>query len=77
MNQTAPFPHRFHSDPERSYALTAPYYTDPKIFEMEREAIFFKKLDFRLSWGEIKAAGLLLYLCNPGSGNFHYQNKRQ
>lgn len=46
QTKTAPFPHKFDADPEYSYALTAPYYTDPKIFELEKEEIFFKNWIF-------------------------------
>ncbi|MFK9093102.1 aromatic ring-hydroxylating dioxygenase subunit alpha [Bacillus salipaludis] len=42
LKTSAPFPHRFHDDPEQSYALTGPYYTSPEIFEIEKEAIFYK-----------------------------------
>ncbi|MGH6930140.1 MAG: aromatic ring-hydroxylating oxygenase subunit alpha, partial [Dongiaceae bacterium] len=37
---------RFHRDPERSYTLSAPYYTDPGIFEREKEAIFYRSWNF-------------------------------
>ncbi|WP_312114124.1 aromatic ring-hydroxylating oxygenase subunit alpha [Brevibacillus reuszeri] len=55
--KAAPFPHKFHSDPEQSYALTAPYYTDPQIFEIEREAIFFKNWIFACHAEKLRQPG--------------------
>ncbi|MEE9300496.1 MAG: aromatic ring-hydroxylating dioxygenase subunit alpha [Alphaproteobacteria bacterium] len=37
---------KYQPDPERSYNLPARYYTDPEIFEREKEAIFFKTWQF-------------------------------
>ena len=48
---------RFDEDPERSYTLPAAYYTDPAIFEREKEAIFFR------SW---QLVGHTSRLRNPG-----------
>lgn len=35
-----------HADPARSYTLPARYYTDPTIFEQEREAVFFRSWQY-------------------------------
>ena len=37
---------KFHPDPERSYTLPGTYYFDPKIFEREKEEIWFKTWQF-------------------------------
>ncbi len=40
MSEIAKLPADFCADPERAYTLPAAYYTDPQVFEYEKEAIF-------------------------------------
>ncbi len=40
------FSDRFDRDPARSYTLAASYYTDPAVYESEKEAIFFRSWNF-------------------------------
>ena len=37
---------RFDADPDRSFNMPAAYYTDPGIFEREKQAIFFRSWRF-------------------------------
>ncbi|MBT5434551.1 MAG: aromatic ring-hydroxylating dioxygenase subunit alpha [Rhodospirillaceae bacterium] len=46
MSRQAPDLGRFDADPDRSFNMPAAYYTDPEIFEREKEAIFFKSWRF-------------------------------
>jgi phenylpropionate dioxygenase-like ring-hydroxylating dioxygenase large terminal subunit len=47
----------FDEDPERSYTLPAAYYTDPAIFEMEKEAVFFRSWQFVGHVSQARARG--------------------
>jgi choline monooxygenase len=47
----------FHRDPERSYTLAAPYYTDPAVYEREKEAIFFRGWNFVGHAGSLREPG--------------------
>ncbi len=44
---------RFSSDPERSYSLPGRFYTDPEIFALEKEKVFFR------TWQYVGPAELL------------------
>ena len=44
---------RFSSDPERSYSLPGRFYTDPEIFALEEEKVFFR------TWQYVGPAELL------------------
>jgi phenylpropionate dioxygenase-like ring-hydroxylating dioxygenase large terminal subunit len=48
---------RFNSDPTRSYTMPAAYYTDPAIYEREKEAIFFKAWNYAAHVSQLKDAG--------------------
>ncbi len=48
---------KFDTDPERSYTLPKGYYTDPAIFEREKEEIFFKAWSYACHAGQVAAPG--------------------
>jgi len=37
-----PLPHPLNDAPETSFTLSSPYYTDPGVFELEKEKIFYR-----------------------------------
>ena len=46
MAKPAPDLGRFDTDPDRSFNMPAAYYSDPEIFEREKQAIFFRSWRF-------------------------------
>ena len=48
---------RFHPDPERSYTLHARYYIEPRIYEREKAAIFYRGWGFACHAGQVPEPG--------------------
>ena len=47
----------YRADAERSYVLAPNYYTDPAIWEREKQAIFYKTWNFAGHEGQLAKAG--------------------
>lgn len=56
-NNTLLHPHAVTADPEESYALPGAYYTDPAIFELEKETIFSKNWVFACHAEKVREPG--------------------
>ena len=41
-----PLPHPLNDAPETSFTLSSPYYTDPGVFELEKEKIFYRSWQY-------------------------------
>jgi choline monooxygenase len=48
---------KFDRDPEKSYTIPAQYYTDPAIYEREKEAIFFKSWNYACHVSQVAEPG--------------------
>lgn len=48
---------KFDRDPEKSYTVPAHYYTDPGIYEREKEAIFFKSWNYGCHVSQVSEPG--------------------
>lgn len=48
---------KFNPDPEKSYTVPARYYTDPAIYEREKEAIFFKSWNYACHVSQVAEPG--------------------
>jgi phenylpropionate dioxygenase-like ring-hydroxylating dioxygenase large terminal subunit len=48
---------KFNLDPEKSYTVPARYYTDPAIYEREKEAIFFKSWNYACHVSQVAEPG--------------------
>ena len=48
---------KFDADPEKSYTIPKQYYTDPAIYEREKEAIFYKAWNYACHAGQVAEAG--------------------
>src|SRR5262245_47516101 len=48
---------KFTLDPEHSYTLPAAYYTDPGVFEREKECIFFRSWNFACHQSQVREPG--------------------
>ena len=44
--ELAPLPHPLNDAPEPSFTLSSPYYTDPGVFELEKEKIFYRSWQY-------------------------------
>eukprot|EP01036_Dinobryon_divergens_P006873 gene6873-9134_t len=48
---------KFDANPEKSYTVPARYYTDPAIYEREKEAIFFKSWNYACHVSQVAEPG--------------------
>ena len=48
---------RFDADPEKSWTIPKSYYTDPAVYEREKEAIFFRSWNYVCHSGQVAEPG--------------------
>ena len=73
-----PFPKPLTDDPRDSYTLPSGYYTDPAVFELEKERIFFRTWSYACHVSQVRSPGDFvafrlvdqpLFVVRDGDGN--------